>query len=585
MKKVLSVVLAVAMVLACVASLAFVVGVNPGIDTPTNNALKVEDFYVTDELAMTTGVKLYAQIADLENQLYAKNQNVRFAVDLAVYNPTYAANGVKNTAATGDSATLIFESDTVDFGLNATNAGTMVLYKPMYIGANIVTTSYANAVANKKYTPELSQDHHSMDVDVTYFTNNNGAFLTLQDAAKSTFNKDNGVVLYGVSGDPTVVKTDFTLVITGLTTGELDQEGRVTVSMQDKAGDTFSDDIGGRGVVTVEKNGRTYKILKWYDANKEGVGVTNHTARTMSYYATRASGDLQDSYEHTDVGYIIPGTYDLLWAEEDKASITSYNSQMYDADVVGYRVFRHLSNGADGRADTADDIWGLIGMFETEQIPTGSGYDSVEARGQDSEGGRSLGMDYWDGKKWHRVYGNSLDAYGQIVYYTENNQPIFKTSGTIDYLRGFKFAENGSYENTGAEQTGYVSARTALNDFLSDFGMGTGSQYSYKIQDSNFTEAATYDELGTATYNGNAIVVPQPDEDPDVEEPTDNDEVPDEGDIDEEPIPDEGDIDEDPIPDEPVPETGDASAAVAVALTAAALVAAAGLAVVLKKAR
>ena len=581
MKKVLSVVLAVAMVLACVASLAFVVGVNPGIDTPTNNALKVEDFYVTDELAMTTGVKLYAQIADLENQLYAKNQIVRFAVDLAVYNPTYAANGVKNTATTGDSATLTFESETVDFGLNATNAGTMVLYKPMYIGANIVTTSYANAVANEKYTPELSQDHHSMDVDVTYFTTD-GAFLTLQDAAKSTFNKNNGVMLYGVSGDPTVVKTDFTLVITGLTTGELDQEGRVTVSMQDKAGDTFSDAIGGRGVVTVEKNGRTYKILKWYDADPRGKAVTNNSSSTVSYYALVAAGDLRDSYEHSG-GYNVNGTYALLWADEDSASITSYNSQMYDADVVGYEVFRHLSNGPDGRENTADDIWGLIGMFETEQIRTGSVYDSVEARGQDIEGGRSLGMDYWDGKQWHRVYGNSLDAYGQIVYYKGNtNDQIFTTSGTIDYLQGFTFAENGSYRYTGAAQTGYVSARTALNDFLSDFGMGTGSQYSYKIQDSNFTEAATYDQLGEATYNGNAIVIEQPEEDPDVEEPTDNDEVPDEGDIDEEPIPDE------PIPDEnpePVPETGDASAAVAVALTAAALVAAAGLAVVLKKAR
>ena len=91
-----------------------------------------------------------------------------------------------------------------------------------------------------------------------------------------------------------------------------------------------------------------------------------------------------------------------------------------------------------------------------------------------------------------------------------------------------------------------------------------------------------FEELGRATYNGNAIVIEQPEEDPDVEEPTGDEEIPDEGDIDEEPIPDE------PIPDEnpePVPETGDASAAVAVALTAAALVAAAGLAVVLKKAR
>ena len=49
---------------------------------------------------------------------------------------------------------------------------------------------------------------------------------------------------------------------------------------------------------------------------------------------------------------------------------------------------------------------------------------------------------------------------------------------------------------------------------------------------------------------------------------------------DDEEIPDEGDVEP-----EPVPETGDASTAVAIALTAAALVAATGLAVVMKKAR
>ena len=233
---------------------------------------------------------------------------------------------------------------------------------------------------------------------------------------------------------------------------------------------------------------------------------------------------MRDSYEHSG-GYNVNGTYALLWADEDSASITSYNSQMYDADVVGYEVFVLLDD--KGNTDKTDDIYGLIGMFETEQIRTGSVYDSVEARGQDIEGGRSLGMDYWDGRNWHRVYGNSLDAYGQIVYYTENNQPIFKASGSdIDHLYGFTFDANGLMhqqldDTDPVEFTGYVSARTALNNFLSDFGFGTGSQYSYKIQDSNFTEAATYDQLGEATYNGNAIVVEQPEEGDDVEEGTD----------------------------------------------------------------
>ena len=74
MKKVLSVVLAVAMVLACVASLAFVLDNQTGSVTATNSALRVEDFHITDEAAMNSGLQVYGELADLEGGLYAKNQ-------------------------------------------------------------------------------------------------------------------------------------------------------------------------------------------------------------------------------------------------------------------------------------------------------------------------------------------------------------------------------------------------------------------------------------------------------------------------------------------------------------------------------
>lgn len=552
MKKVLSVVLAVAMVLACVASLAFVVGTQQGTAAPTNSALKVEDFHVTDELAMTTGVKVYSALADLENQAYAKNQIIRFALDLAVYNPNYLASGVEHTSSGyGNAAQLIIESDTVDFALNRQQPYTcMVLYKPYYVDG-IVSTNLVNAVANNAgYTPEVSEDHGTMKLDVHYLTRADGTdagnelFDMAYVSSHSRFDKTNGMYLYGVSKDTWTEKTDYTLVFTGVTKGELNQEGLVTVSMKDKAGDTFDD--ATQGVVTVEKNGRTYRIYKLY----HNVGWTN-----------QANADM-----YNGVG--------LLWADD---KTTTYPT-VYDVDVVGYRVDVLLGN-ADGKVETeGDNVWGVVGRFETEQVRWGS-LAPVDLQGTDVEGvGRSLGLDYYGGGTgatnagWHKV----TEALTYNRYYIDNGTEVYRTGTGADYL----------YAPSETQQlVGYgVTARQALENLMTDFGFGTGTQYTYKIQDANFTNAATYEQLGEATYNGNAIVIEQPEENPDVDEGTGDEEVPDEGDIDEE-LPDEGDIDEEPIPDEPVPETGDASAAVAVALTAAALVAAAGLAVVLKKAR
>ncbi len=579
MKKVLSVVLAVAMVLGCVASLAFVVGDMGSVTTPTNSALRVEDIHVTDEAAMVAGMEIYGNFADLDGNLYAQNQIIRIALDIAVYNPNNYSNvsGVAHTTGRGNTATLIIESDTVDFALNQQQPyASMVLYKPMYTGVttvNNVLIATRNAKDNTPltsiYTPKVSEDHSKLEIAVRYLTQSSGNNVTLKFASENArFDEDSGLVLIGVSDNVNTVRTDYTLVFTGVTKGATTEEGRITVSMQDKAGDSFE----GDGIVTVTRNNHVYRIVKKYD-NQRGL-VSN-------------SGNYGVGDEKCDAYY----EEALNWADVNATGRDSY-PELFDVDVVGYEVYLLLSN-ADGKVETeADNYWGAVGRFETEQVRYGKLYkdlwgDDVPTLGE------SLGFAYLDADvTWNDVIVNTLDAQRQLTFYKESREPgneIYKVGSNPDYLKGGRIWSNtnGTITWTGVALSDqpYMTARTALEQFMSDFGFGFGSSYGYKVEDANFVEAATYEELGTATYNGNAIVIEQPDEDPDVEEPTDNDEVPDEGDIDEEPIPDEGDIDEEPIPDEPVPETGDASAAVAVALTAAALVAAAGLAVVLKKAR
>ena len=584
MKKVLSVVLAVAMVLGCVASLAFVLDNQTTITTPTNSALKVENFYVTDDAAMKNGVMVYSDLTELHGAPYDKNSVIRFAVELAVYNPTNPTNGVVPTATTGGAnkhygignlSTLIFESDTVDFHL-AESA--LVLYKPYVLDNNLsyITNVVQAVVGTPGDGVRVSEDGHSMELDVYYYTSTLDlpASVTSVTTAyasqtagfydESKYSLAPGLYLFGASDKAQTVKTDYTLVLTGVTVGELDQEGLVTLQRQDTAGDTFSDN-NGDGEVIIEKNGHTYWIKKIYD----------NSSPTNKYVT--AGSKLKDGYT----------TADLTWNNINSVDPDDYNitGNLYDVDAVGYRVSILLDANGEKTVDglKSDGTWGLIGRFETEQVRYGSAWGE-ELEGKDVEGlGHSMGLAYWDATNgWKPVYRNYLEAF-QPYYINDSSsttgqKEVYALSGdAVEQL----YEDGNGYSRTPA---GYMTERQALDAFLSDFGFGTGTEYSYKVIDANFTNEGTFEQLGTADYNGNAIVIPQPEEDPDVEEPTDNDEVPDEGDIDEE-LPDEGDIDEEPIPDEPVPETGDASAAVAVALTAAALVAAAGLAVVLKKAR
>ena len=613
MKNVLSGVLAVAMVLGCVASLAFVVGDQSGT-TFTNAPLQIEGFYVTDSAAWTEGVQAYSELTELTDALYAKNNIIRFAVELSVMNSTVPSNGTRPTDSTGEKSTLIFKSDTVDFSMS-TNANSMVLYKPFAVTSTVnrvTTDSFAPNLTTVVKGPTAATNNGirldaatgDLELDVYAYTVHptSGKPAKHSDAVSqsgfSTKNGNVGLHLVGVSDNISTLKTDFTLVLTGVTKGELTQEGLVTLERVDSAADTFEKD----GQVVVTKNGHTYWIQKWYDTtgiHERGTDGGTMTWGSGKYWNSSISqaeykGELKDAYGTGDD--LLNWTHNMQWDVYDKYPA------IYDINAVGY-VVRVLLNDNDAKTiDTlkTNGTWGVIGMFETEQIRYGSTAGDLE--GTDVENmGISLGFDYWgptDHSKiqkdenissgqsskanWQPVAQNILTAFGSTKYYAGSvanpEDEVFKAGKNGDHLYG------GVGSDMETCQSQYMTAREALTTFLSDFNLGTGSQYTYKVQDAVFTEAATFEELGRATYNGNAIVIEQPEENPDVDEGTGEEEIPDEGDIGEE-LPDEGDIDEEPIPDEPVPETGDASAAVAVALTAAALVAAAGLAVVLKKAR
>lgn len=542
MKKILSVILAVAMVLGCVAALAFVI--DPGTGTaPTSNPFQVEDFHVTDSTAIVAGVRVYSDLVNMNGQPYDKNSVIRFAVDMTVKNPTNPSNGVQPAAATGDNHALLFESKTVDFALSAAQGG-MALYAPYYVkGFDVtnlvnVTLSPANAA---EWTPETG----ILKVPVTVYTHD-GAPMDTTDVAKSAFGKS-GLVLYGQSDKYTVVKTDFTLVLTGVTKGELTDEGLVTLKVLDQAAVDFKASAvtqwSSHPALIVTKNGRTYAVVK---------DVNSHS-----------------------------------WA--DKVGVGNYGD-LYTVKPVTYDIALSVGAGADGKVGTADDVFAPIAGFETEEVKYNKAYFGEDMSKMDVPNvGKSLGLVYWDGKgiapsyNMDRVVRQTLDGYNYSFFNLDDGK------GTQLFTADGKIANPDGSGDIIPEMVGTMTKRAALEQLMADFGFSYDVNNTYKITDSIFTSADTYEVLATADYNGNAVVIPQDPDEGDVEEGTDDEELPEEGDIDEE-IPDEGDIDEE-IPDEgdvepePVPETGDASTAVAIALTAAALVAATGFAVVMKKAR
>ena len=177
------------------------------------------------------------------------------------------------------------------------------------------------------------------------------------------------------------------------------------------------------------------------------------------------------------------------------------------------------------------------------------------------------------------VDGTDIEGIGCSLGLVEDGVKVFKTvlnDGTTVYLR----ADGTKAFVTGTDTTRLARFQTCMDDF----GFKTDVGYTYKLTDALFTVDGTYAVVREATYNNGTVVPvePEADEDPTVDEPTEEEPVEEEP-IDEEPV-DEEPIDE-PIEEPEAPQTGDFAANVAVALAAAAIVAAAALAFVMKKVR
>lgn len=195
---------------------------------------------------------------------------------------------------------------------------------------------------------------------------------------------------------------------------------------------------------------------------------------------------------------------------------------------------------------------------------------------------------------------NGINAY--VIQYNSDEQPIVvvasentyytstdgQSAALFDALNLDKLARRifrSQNDNlTYAVGSGYVNKSSDVISALKFFGLDTSLNTGYKVTDDIFENkgaAAVYSDDVTGTFKyGNLILV-----DDQVDDQTDENVI-DDGDVD---VEDGGD---DVIPDDttdetpaPAPKTADLSANVAIALTVSAIVAAAGLVFVLKKAR
>ncbi len=146
----------------------------------------------------------------------------------------------------------------------------------------------------------------------------------------------------------------------------------------------------------------------------------------------------------------------------------------------------------------------------------------------------------------------NADGYGVSLGLAKDGRMIVKNTFNNAYV----YADNAQSAFTAEELSRF-------DTMMSDFGFSTA--HNYKLQDSNFEQATTYEATLTAAYN-------RKDEEADVDEPTDekpDDEI--DGGVEE--LPDD-EIDEEPGVEE-VPKTGDGAshAALALSLGAAGLLA------------
>lgn len=521
MKKTLSIVLALALALSMIASMAFVLGPSTGLAGATNSALNITKFFTTfDKTNLIGGTRLYSEIVDKTDSAFAKNELIQFCVEFEVLNAKVIANGVDDKKANGIS-TLLFSSDTVNLSVNQ-YPGQMALYEDAGMElVNAVKVGLNNINPNTGATVSGYQGN-------TYNTKKNELSVSVEFTQAEKATRDNGFTADGIylkaPASYKDAKATYSLIFSGVTKGEITEKGSVQMKTAYKAGSVFTGGapvvIGGEATtsgigstVKVERNGRTYKIEKVVG---QWANVNNDT--TVPYYADVQSFGTTADGKPAGLGYKV-----MLRGDKDATQPDGYK-------------------------------WIDVAEFDTEVV-TYKGID-IEVNGTDIEGiGVSLGL-------VEDVKGTPTKVFKTVLQ-----------DGTTVYLRA-----NGEKAFMDAADAGKLARFQTCMD---DFGFKTDVGYTYKLTDALFTSAGAFSVTREATYNNGTVVPvePEADEPGDVEEPTDEDPV-DEEPADEEPV-DEEPVDEEPE----APTTGDVASNVAIALAAAAIVAAAALAVVMKKAR
>lgn len=243
----------------------------------------------------------------------------------------------------------------------------------------------------------------------------------------------------------------------------------------------------------------------------------------------------------------------------DVSKLSSY----YDYTKVGYRVY------LVGEKDGSNYKLLPVAQLDTESIT----WADKEVEGL----GYSLGLEKLTEEF---AVADTLPATIDDPSSSADNYPVFRTvlsDGSVRYILGEGYtAGTTTYKVGDLAFTATELAR--LNTMLADFGFSTADNYTYKLEDKYFTSAGEELKVLTATYNNGTVVPVETEEETDVEEGTEEEELEEDEDIVE-------DIDEELEEDDEVPATGDFAADIALALTAAAIVAAAALAFVMKKAR
>jgi len=563
MKKTLAIVLALAMALSMFASMAFVL--NPGAGnlygTPTDDALVITDFFVTDDAAMKAGLAVTTPLVDnTDGALYiAKNEIIRLALTFDVLNPAVINNAVKPITE-GAPLNVDFTSKTVDLSLSQ-YPGMVALRSPYAIGGlvdavnTIVSGSKIKTATMGELTNGTGVYYESNPISPAYKTLSTSINLYNNNIYKAG---DDNLFDGGVSvvcdfthpdGKTIINKLSYAFIFSGITKGEITEQGAVKANMNFEGKESFyklATDTVPNQVVVKTVNDRTYIIKK------------NNTFSPL----------------HENI------------LSDDAADIGKANyidDYYYDLDRAAYRVFLLQKNSI------VPSQWDIIpvAQLDTETVKYTNVFGAA-LKGKDVEGiGYSLGLvditadnDPITGATANvtaATLDEAIEAARKLPVYgvvDANAKKAFKTilsDGTVNYVDGV----NGKSVFDAAEMARF-------NTMLADLGLSTDINYTYKLTDDIFTAAGAYKDVLVAEYNMGAVAPLEAEDEADVQEGTPDEEL---GEV--EDVIEEGDIvedlPEDIIEDVEVPTTGDATASVV--LAAAAILAAAALAFVMKKVR